>query len=82
MQCPKDRAPHTMAFDGSVMGTLRDGSVKPRQQSADCEVRTLPPAPPGCTWNLRQNRWVDRIEIFRTLKYNRPNAAIGLGQSD
>ena len=48
LQCPKDRAPHTMAFDGSVMGTLREGSVKPRQQSADCEVRMLPPALPGC----------------------------------
>ena len=48
MQCPIDRAQHTMAFDNSVMGTLRGRLVEPRQrldsraQSADCKARMLP----------------------------------------
>ena len=45
MQCPIGRAPHTMAFDNSVMGTLR-GPWQRRdsaQQPAECEARTLPP---------------------------------------
>ena len=41
MQCPIGRAPYTMAFDSSVMSTLRGRPVGPRQrqdstpQSAD-----------------------------------------------
>ena len=48
VQCPINRAPHTMAFDNSVMGTLRERSGKPKQhqdstpQLSDCEATVLP----------------------------------------
>ena len=50
MQCPIDRAPHTMAFGISVMGTLRERSVTARAlipQSPYCEATTVNPAPLG-----------------------------------
>ena len=48
MQCPIDRTPHTMAFDNSVMVTLRKRPVSPsphwdsNPQPSDCEALMEP----------------------------------------